>query len=1123
MQDGLIRVEDFLSRDPKATELASLLNERPKQRILVQGLSGSRDSFLLFASFQKIRKPILIIADNKEEAAYLLDDLIQYSSKPLASLFPDSFRKPLLFEELDLFQVQQRMEALHKIGQPEPQILVTYPEALFEKMVSDRALTLAKIDFKSGEKLDIDEVIHRLVHYGFERVDFVFEPGQFSIRGGIFDVFSFVSDFPYRIELNDDIIESIRSFDTISQLSLLNIGRFSIIPNINSDYKNEEKQNIFDILPEQTILWIKDLEDIKDRLQKCFEEAERFGEKMVHYEEERNVKMIRERAFVYPHEIMDAIQRFSIVFFATKPVIQEELNILQVHSKPQPNFNKNFTLLIEDLKQLHEKKYYPFICTNSKAQIERFYNIFEDLKADTYFHPELKSLREGFIDEDLKIAVYTDHQIFSRFHGYKAKNNFTRDQAISLKLLKELQTGDYVTHIDHGIGRFAGLEKITVNEQTQEVVRLIYRNDDILYVSIHSLHKIAKYTGKEGTVPHMNKLGSDQWKIIKQRTKQKVKDIAKELIKLYASRKTAKGFAFSPDNYLQAELEASFIYEDTPDQYKATQDVKADMEKPYPMDRLVCGDVGFGKTEVAIRAAFKAIQDGKQVAILVPTTILALQHYRTFSERFKPFSIDLDYLSRFRTAKEKTVILKKLKEGKIELIIGTHSLLSQKTEFKDLGLLIIDEEQKFGVAAKERLRQFKVNVDTLTLTATPIPRTLQFSLMAARDLSSINTPPPNRQPIYTERRVFNDELIKDAIHHEVFRGGQVFFVFNRVKGLEEVAQMIRKLCPSVDVAVAHGKLEAEKLETVLVDFIDHKYDVLVSTNIIETGLDIPNANTIIIHQAHQFGLSDLHQLRGRVGRSNRKAYCYLFAPPSSVLTPEAKKRLKTIEEFSDLGSGFNVAMRDLDIRGAGNLLGGEQSGFIVDIGYDTYQKILEEAIFELKENEFKEVFQNQDAAPKIYVRDVSIDSDIEMLFPDGYISNIQERLLLYQKLDKIKNEEGISQFSLELKDRFGTIPPTVENLFHGLRLRWVARDIGFERVVLKKKKLQCFFITNPSSTFFESSYFKELLKAIADPFWAVSLKQSNQALIMIKEQVKDMKVAKDFLLKFHAAVVKNNT
>ena len=1108
MQSDIVHIKDFLVKDRAAVLVQQYTASSEKARILIQGLSGSRDSFLIFSSFLQTKKDFLIIAHDKEDAAYLMNDLEQLAKNTELSFFPDSFKRSLHFEDLDSFQVQQRIEALHQIHKPEPHIVVTYPEALFEKIISKKILDDSRIDFEVGHLMDIDEIIDKLIHYGFERVDFVYEPGQFSIRGGIIDIFSFAADFPYRIELDDIEIESIRSFDTESQLSIRNIGKFTLLPNVNSEIENDEKTSLLSILPEDTIVWIKDLSATADTIQNCFDAAEKFGEKMIHYEEERSVKMIKERAFVYPNEVLNGILNLSCIFFGTKPDLQEKLITIDIQSKPQPSFNKNFQLLIQDIKSLEEKRYTTFLFTNSAAQIERFHNIFQDLKADIKYIPEIKSFREGFIDEEMKIACYTDHQIFARFHGYKIKQGFSRDQAFTIKMLKELHPGDFVTHMDHGVGRYAGLEKINVAGQMQEAVRLIYRNDDILYVSIHSLHKISKFVGQDGTEPVLHKLGSDTWKILKQKTKQKVKDIAGELIKLYAKRRASKGFAFSPDNYLQAELEASFIYEDTPDQYKSTQDVKADMEKDYPMDRLICGDVGFGKTEVAIRAAFKATQDGKQVAILVPTTILALQHYRTFKERFKEFPIDVDYISRFRTTKEKTAIQKKMKEGTLEIIIGTHGLLNKKTEFKDLGLLIIDEEQKFGVASKEKLRELKVNVDTLTLTATPIPRTLQFSLMAARDLSVINTPPPNRQPIHTERRVFNDELIRESILHEVYRGGQVFFVHNRVKNLAEVGLMIQKLCPTVEVGIAHGQLDSDKLEEILVSFIDHKFDVLVCTNIIETGLDIPNANTIIINNAHQFGLSDLHQLRGRVGRSNKKAYCYLFAPPTSVLTMDARKRLKTIEEFSELGSGFNVAMKDLDIRGAGNLLGGEQSGFISDIGYETYQKILEEAIIELKETEFKDVFKTTEKE-KVYVKDVTIDSDVEMLIPDSYVVNIQERLSLYQQLDKIQDEEGITKFSKDIKDRFGDVPAPILELFNGLRARWIAKRLGMERIILKKRKMQCYFISNPSSSFFETQLFQNILKFVASYQGGkeFTMKQSNSSLILIKEDVKTLQHA----------------
>jgi len=1101
VQNDILRVTDFLSRDPIASQLNRLLDQEKKQAIYIGGLCGSRDSFLISASFHQRPRRMLIVCTDKEEASYLHDDIHSLDPKIPIFFLPDSFRRPLLFDELDFFQLQQRVDAMFHASSTTPTVLVTYPEAIFEKIHSPQHIQHSRIDFQVSGKMDLDSMLSKLHQMGFGRVDFVYEPGQFSIRGGILDLFSFANDHPYRIELNDDLIESIRTFDTQTQRSLQNISRFSIVPNMQNSASGGPKENLLDVLSDDTVLWIKDLPACQTAINNCFEHAMRQSGKMQHYEEERHIDLIKEKAFLHPDEFLIGLEKYPLLFFNTLPDRQIQIQRLDVASEAQPSFNKNFNLLIQNLESFNDKNYRCFLLTNSAAQVERFHNIFEDLKTNVRYFPEVLSLKEGFIDHELKIVCYTDHQIFARFHGYKLRQGYTKDQAISLKMLRDLQPGDYVTHLDYGIGRFAGLEKITINGQQQESVRLIYKNDDILYVSIHSLHKISKFVGQEGTVPNLHKLGSEQWKTLKQRTKQKVKDIAKELIKLYAMRKASKGFSFSPDNYLQTELEASFMYEDTPDQSKATLDVKADMEKDCPMDRLICGDVGFGKTEVAIRAAFKAVQDGKQVGILVPTTILALQHYRTLKERLKEFPVDVDYISRFRTTKEKNAIIKQLGDGKLDIVIGTISLLNAKLKFKDLGLLIIDEEQKFGVASKEKLRQLKHNVDTLTLTATPIPRTLQFSLMAARDLSVIQTPPPNRQPIHTERRVFHDELIRDAILHEVYRGGQVFFVHNKVKSLPDIAAMLQKLCPDVDIAMAHGQMDAEHLEKVLIDFIDHKSDVLVCTNIIETGLDIPNANTIIINNAHQFGLSDLHQLRGRVGRSNRKAYCYLFAPPSSVLTMEARKRLKTIEEFSDLGSGFNVAMRDLDIRGAGNLLGGEQSGFISDIGYEAYQRILEEAIYELKETEFRDTFAEEIKDTGHYVRDTVIDSDAEMLIPDHYVSNIQERLRLYQNLDKIETEKGVESFASELKDRFGPIPSAVEELFNGLRLRWLGKDIGFERIILKKKKLQCYFVSNPSSAYYETLQFNRLMQFLSSGLLQFTIKQSGTQLIMIREHV----------------------
>ncbi|HFA50494.1 MAG TPA: transcription-repair coupling factor [Bacteroidetes bacterium] len=1091
----------------------------------------------------------------------------------------------MYFAELRTENVLERTETINKITSPSgsPEVIITYPEALFEKVVAPKVLEENRIEISKGEEVDVDFIISILTEYGFVREDFVYGPGQFSIRGAIIDIFSYGNDYPYRIELFDVEVESIRTFDPLTQLSVRNIAKVSIVPNINTKFDRTQKVSMLEVLPENTVVWVKDRQMLLEKLEMCSEKAEEFSKNLPLMDESELGEIFRDRAFIKPDEVAADLEKFNIISLSPPPVnpggfgagrspstVNRQPSTVVFNAKSQPAFNKNFSLLIDNLKANKAAGIENFIFTENPKQIERFYQIFEDLSPPRppqrggesplpaspkrggespvseslgealllqtgmrgkdgksiseglgrafspplgglggAFEPAMIAIHEGFIDLDHKIACYTDHQIFQRHHHYRLRQGFTADKAINLKMLRNLQPGDFVVHIDHGVGRYSGLEKITVGGHTQESVRIFYKNNDVLYVSINSLNKISKYSGKEGAVPSLSKLGSDAWQNLKRRTKRKVKDIAKELIKLYAKRKASTGHAFPPDNYLQTELEASFIYEDTPDQEKATIDMKADMMKPHPMDRLICGDVGFGKTEVAIRGAFKAISDGKQVAILVPTTILALQHYKTFTERLKDFDPCIEYVNRFKTAKQKKEIYRRLKEGKVDIIIGTHALLGKDVRFKDLGLLVIDEEQKFGVAAKEKLRKFKVNVDTLTLTATPIPRTLQFSLMAARDLSVIRTAPPNRQPIHTEVRVFNEGLIKDAIYKEVHRGGQVFFVHNRVKTLPDMAALIKRLCPDVDIAMAHGQLESNKLERTLVDFIERKYDVLVCTNIIETGLDIPNANTMIINHANMFGLSDLHQLRGRIGRSNKKAYCYLFAPPISVQTPDARKRLKTIEEYSDLGSGFNIAMRDLDIRGAGNLLGGEQSGFIADIGYETFQRILEEAIEELKETDFKEVFSEEIEKRKTFVREVNIDTDVEMHLPNDYVASVNERLSLYTSMNKIKDEAELEKFAEALKDRFGKIPKPVEELFDGIRLQWTAKELGFERIILKSNKLRCFFVENPQSVFYESETFQKVFGYVASKGKSMGLtfKQTARSLIVIKEHVGSLKAA----------------
>lgn len=1122
--ENLQRLISLYAEDTRVKQLILALQADTPTRLQMVGTMGAQEAYVLTGSYLAKPQSHLFIASDKEEAAYLLNTLENLFDKKPIRFFPDSFRRPMYFEVLHSTNSLQRTETVNKIASSKAagEILVTYPEALFEKVVAPEVLFKEKIDIEVDSEMDVDFIIEVLVEYGFERVDFVYEPGQFSIRGGIVDIFSYGNEYPYRIELFDTDVESIRVFDPSTQLSLRKITKVTIIPNINTKFDQSQKVSLFKVLKENTAIWIKDYEILLDKLQQCFEKAEEFSKSLSLIEDEELKQIFKDRAFIRPEEIIADISDFPIISLSKKkhpfPIDKK----IVFNTRPQPSFNKNFKLLIENLTENEKKSIDNYIFTGNPKQIERFYSIFEDLNAKVQFHPIQKAIHEGFIDMDLKIACYTDHQIFERFHRYQLKKGFTKDQALNLKLLKELKPGDHITHIDHGIGRFSGLEKININGHNQESVRVVFKNNDLLYVSINSLHKIAKFRGKDGTPPKLSKLGSDAWKNLKRKTKSKVKDIAKELIKLYAKRKATPGFAFPPDGYLQNELEASFIYEDTPDQLKATNDVKADMTQANPMDRLICGDVGFGKTEVAIRASFKAVIGGKQVAILVPTTILALQHYRTFKERLEGFGVTVDYINRFRSAKEKRIVAEKLKSGEIDLVIGTHGLLNKQIGFKDLGLLIIDEEQKFGVAAKEKLRNIKVNVDTLTLTATPIPRTLQFSLMAARDLSIIRTPPPNRQPIHTEIRVFSDEVIREAIQYETDRGGQVFFVHNRVKTLPDIKAMVQRLCPDVDVQMAHGQMDSNNLEKTLVDFIDYKFDVLVCTNIIETGLDITNANTIIINNANNFGLSDLHQLRGRVGRSNRKAFCYLFCPPMSVLSTDARKRLKTIEEFSDLGSGFNIAMRDMDIRGSGNLLGGEQSGFISDIGYETYQKILEEAIQELKESDFKDLFKADLAKRTEYVRDVQVETDTEMLIPDEYISNIQERLNLYTELDKIKTEEDLNKFSNALGDRFGKIPKEVKELFDGLKVRWICQKMGFERLSLKGRKLRCYFIGNAQSPFFETDLFNSLMKHITihgkKDGW--SLKQTNRYLILIKEEVKSLKETKKVLEKIYSTVTK---
>jgi transcription-repair coupling factor (superfamily II helicase) len=1053
--------------------------------------------------------------NDKESAAYFQNNLASLIENKDILYFPDSFKRPQQFDELNNNNILIRTESVNRLIHPnsKAELMVTYPEALIEKVVTAEKLNEQCLRLAIGENFDDDFAIDLLIEFDFERVDFVYEPGQFSIRGGIIDIFSYGNEFPYRIELDDDTIESIRTFDPNSQLSQKKIQSISIVPNAQTYFGNEFKIPFTQILPANTVFWVKDMGLVMEVMDQALEKANQS------YEANKDKVFDTKHpfqdgtpqdVFVTSHDTLQELKKFRIIEFGNKSFLKNTETI-SFHTRPQPSFNKNFELLITDLKANTEKGYENFIFSENAKQIERFYAIFEDLKAEVKFTPVYHAIHQGFIDDDLKMACYTDHQIFNRYHKYNLRQGFSKDSQLVLKTLKELKPGDFVTHIDHGVGVFSGLEKIEVGGQMQEAVRLIYSGNDVLYVGIQSLHKISKYVGKDGTEPRVNKLGTDTWNNLKKKTKKRIKELAFDLIQLYAKRKAQRGFAFAPDNYMQTELEASFMYEDTPDQAKATEDVKRDMEKMSPMDRLVCGDVGFGKTEVAIRAAFKAVLDGKQVAVLVPTTILAMQHFKTFKERLAEFPVTVDYINRFKTAKEKKETLKALAEGKVDILIGTHGIVGKSVKFKDLGLMVIDEEQKFGVGVKETLKELRATVDSLTLTATPIPRTLQFSMMGARDLSIINTPPPNRLPVTTEVQTLNPDVIREAIEYEVYRGGQVFFVHNRVKDIAEVKLMLKKIVPDIEIGVAHGQLEGEELENILVRFMNREFEVLLSTNIIEAGIDIPNANTIIVNNAHHFGMSDLHQLRGRVGRSNKKAFCYLLAPPQSTLTQEAKQRLKTLEEFAELGSGFNIAMRDMDIRGAGNLLGAEQSGFIADIGYDVYHKILEEAIRELKQTDFKELYQDEMNRTNDYVKDCAIETDLEMLIPDAYVKNTAERMILYKQLNETKNEEELKKFESNLADRFGKIPKQIFELFNGVRLKWIATQLGMEQMIIKGRHLRCYFISNQESSFYNSPVFGKILTYVQQHKKGIYLRETEKYLVLNIEGVTSMKEAKEQL------------
>ena len=1108
--------------------LKTQLTEQTRDNCVVSGLVGSALSISIAELFKETALPFLLILNDKEQAAYHLNDLENILGDESVLFYPGSYRRPYQIEQTDNANVLLRSEVLNRINsRKKPALIVTYPEALFEKVVTKKELEKNTLKISVGENLSIDFVNEILFEYNFKRVDFVTEPGEFSVRGGILDVFSFSNDEPYRIEFFGDEIDSIRTFDVETQLSLEQLKKVFVIPNVENKLMEENRESFLKYISGKTIICLKDQEIVNSAIDALFTKATQAYDTL-----QGEVKRISpELLFCTSGLLKNQFEGFKTITFATSnphglrekagdTLLKNTSKLIGFNTKPQPSFNKQFDLLIENLNQNTDKGYTNYIFCSSDQQAKRFEDIFADAKvAVTQFETVVFPLYQGFIDHQCKHVCYTDHQVFERYHKFSLKNGYAKKQAITLKELTNLVVGDYVTHIDHGIGKFGGLQKIEVEGKQQEAIKLIYGERDILYLSIHSLHKISKYNGKDGTVPKIYKLGSAAWKKLKQKTKARVKHIAFNLIELYAKRRLQKGFQYDPDSYLQHELESSFIFEDTPDQSTATADVKADMESERPMDRLICGDVGFGKTEVAVRAAFKAVDNGKQVAILVPTTILAFQHFKTFSERLETMPVKVDYLNRFRTAKERKGVLENLKNGRLDIVIGTHQLVSKAIEFKDLGLLIIDEEQKFGVAVKDKLKTIKENVDTLTLTATPIPRTLQFSLMAARDLSVITTPPPNRHPVETNVIRFGEETIRDAIRYEISRGGQTFFVHNRIENIKEVAGMIQRLVPDAKIGIGHGQLEGKKLEGLMLGFMNNEFDVLVATTIIESGLDVSNANTIFINNANNFGLSDLHQMRGRVGRSNKKAFCYFITPPYSAMTDDARKRITALEQFSDLGSGINIAMKDLEIRGAGDLLGGEQSGFINEIGFETYQKILAEAIEELKEKEFKELYETTDTEFKnrAFVKEVTIDTDFEILFPDDYVNNITERLNLYTKLNEIKDQAGLEAFQKTLEDRFGELPSQVISLFDSVRIKWIAIKMGIERVIIKQDRFIGYFISDQQSDFYQTQGFSKVLDFAQNNASKVKIKEKNTRgglrLLLTIENVSSISKVLDMLEK----------
>jgi len=1071
----------------------------------VKGLVGSGLSFRIAAAFKNLNQSILFIHDSAEKAAYFLNDFEYLVGSSRVNYFPSSFRQPYAPETTDNSKILLRSEALKKLNSSNKErIIVTYTQAIFEKIISQKNLKKISLRLKKNKKFPFGILNESLFEMGFDRVDFVSSPGEFAVRGGIIDVFSFAYQHPYRIEFFDETIERLSCFDVVSQRSISNFEEVELLPNISDHHNTDERKIFTSFFSDNTCFIYSDFDKIMSELDKMYKNANSVYDKI-----KTNKNYPPENLFVNSTDWIKSCQKKSIIVLEKTDKLKAYREIF-IKQSPQPSFNKKFDLLVNHLNENKKRGFTNTVFCSNENQAKRFRDIFEEMKKTVHYNISVNAIFEGFEDLEAKWCCFTDHQIFERYHKYRLKSDLRRKNTLSLKELTQMDVGDYVTHIDHGIGTFGGLQYIDVEGKLQESIKLIYADRDVLYLSVHSLHKISRYAGKDGKVPKIYKLGSKAWKALKQKTKKRVKEIAFDLIELYAKRKQKIGFSFNPDSYLQWELESSFLFEDTPDQEKATKAIKRDMELNIPMDRLVCGDVGFGKTEVAIRAAFKAVDNSKQVVVLVPTTILAFQHFKTFSKRLEEFPVKVDYLNRFRSTKDKTKILNDLSLGKIDILIGTHQLVNKKILFKDLGLLIVDEEQKFGVAVKEKIRSIKENIDVLTLTATPIPRTLQFSLMSARDLSVINTPPPNRYPIESEIIRFNSNLIKDAILYELQRKGQVFFIHNRVENIMEISSLLQQLVPDARIAVGHGRMEGRKLEEVLLNFMNGNYDILVATTIIENGLDVPNANTMFINNSHNFGLSDLHQMRGRVGRSNKKAFCYFITPPLSSMSSDSQKRIKTVEQFSNLGSGIQIAMKDLEIRGAGDLLGGEQSGFINEMGFDTYQKILQQAIEELKENEFNSVYSN-DVNDKIgqYVDEIQIDTDLEIYIPDYYINIVRERLALYQELSKINNDDALEDFKNKLKDRFGPLPKETKELLETVRLKRVASKLGIERIVLKKGICLCYFIADQKSKFYESENFDYLINQIKKGSGRIEIKQKKTSdgviLVISISEVKNIK------------------